>query len=230
MKLNEKLVKKINNLKTENDVSLFLERISPEEFFAVIKYFYKPNEMLYEITYKDIKKDIGKMVSRTVKTLVNGTKYEGVTKDGMIMFTTLSAKHSENGLTYVEKIVPVELSDVLAMDDLLDKEKVNLAISGDLKMSCSCPAFKFWGFQYILTQLDAVEGEEETRAPKPYPKNPEKRRNTKLEGVVCKHLYLVIQVLPFHINNIVRDYRNAGVLPPKKQVVKKESPTEEKTT
>lgn len=51
------------------------------------------------------------------------------------------------------------------------------------KVFCNCPAFKFWGFEYILTRKGSVYGEGEKRYP--IEKNPD------LKGVFCKHLWVI---------------------------------------
>jgi len=67
--------------------------------------------------------------------------------------------------------------------------------SGDILVHCPCPSFKFWGFQYIMTQLDSAI-------------IPEKRyphiRNPQLHGVCCKHLNRTLKVLPFYLGDIAR--------------------------
>ena len=63
----------------------------------------------------------------------------------------------------------------------------------DIQIHCGCPSFKFYGYQYILTQLNASIIPE-TRFPH--------IRNPLLKGVACKHCRRTIKVLPFHLGNI----------------------------
>jgi len=131
--------------------------------------------------------------------------YRGVSKRGLVYFRTNSA--TTPGLYWHQYI---ELSDIeeairlQARDRLMSNvDVVNLAVFGDLKFHCNCPAFKYYGFQYMATELD-------------YAIVPESRpptiRNPNLEGTVCKHLYQVLQRLPMHITVIARDMVSVGLL------------------
>lgn len=73
------------------------------------------------------------------------------------------------------------------------------ALSGDLKLYCSCPAFKWWGQYYFLSSTGSVFG----RRSKIYPVV----NNPKLRGALCKHLYLVVGNLHAHLPLIVRDVK-----------------------
>ena len=55
---------------------------------------------------------------------------------------------------------------------------------GDVELLCTCPAFLYWGYKYITSQLDLNVGPPENRAPTI--RNPDQR------GVVCKHLDLAM--------------------------------------
>lgn len=85
------------------------------------------------------------------------------------------------------------------MYDLVNDTSVNpneaarlLLWGGNIRMHCNCPSFSFWGFQYILTQLDASIYAED-RFPKV--------RNPQLKGITCKHGRRVLKVLPFHLGD-----------------------------
>jgi hypothetical protein len=67
--------------------------------------------------------------------------------------------------------------------------------SGNIRIHCGCPSFKYYGFQYILTQLDAAIVPEER-----YPHI----RNPHLRGVVCKHANRSLKVLPFHLGDMAK--------------------------
>ena len=66
---------------------------------------------------------------------------------------------------------------------------VKRAINGNLLVFCNCPAFKWWGHQYIMTTTKSIIPGFENRI---YPKI----RNPQLKGKVCKHLYTVLLDLP----------------------------------
>jgi hypothetical protein len=65
--------------------------------------------------------------------------------------------------------------------------------SGNIRVHCGCPSFLYWGYQYILTQLDAAMRPEE-RFPH--------IRNPLLRGILCKHLRRTIKTLGFHLGDM----------------------------
>lgn len=66
---------------------------------------------------------------------------------------------------------------------------------GNVRLHCNCPSFAFWGFQYILSQLDASIYYED-RFPVV--------RNPQLRGIACKHLIKTLTVLPAHSGDMAR--------------------------
>lgn len=92
---------------------------------------------------------------------------------------------------------------------ITDRDVVNLAIFGDLKVYCDDLSFKYYGWQYMAWKLDyGLEPEE----------RPPVKRNPRLEGTVCKHLYAALDVLPFYMSEITRDLRKLGFLSKGKEV------------
>jgi len=80
-----------------------------------------------------------------------------------------------------------------------DKSRVDLRkLAGEfmdkvhIQLSCDCPAFLYWGSDYILSlsKYNAKYGDKETRPPK--------IRNPKQYGAYCKHIAAVMRVLPFY--------------------------------
>ena len=68
-------------------------------------------------------------------------------------------------------------------------------------MHCTCPAWLYWGYQYIGTKKDyAIE--KETRAPV--------KRNPNLKGSVCKHLDNCLLILPWLATKISSDLTKQG--------------------
>lgn len=65
----------------------------------------------------------------------------------------------------------------------------------NLQVHCGCPAYLFWGMNYILTQADAAIVPEVR-----YPHI----RNPHLKGIVCKHLNRCLKVLPFHLGDMAK--------------------------
>lgn len=103
----------------------------------------------------------------------------------------------------------VQLCDLQAALDLqkkdpsiTDRDVVNLAVFGDIRVFCDDLSFKYYGWKYMAWQLDyGMEPED----------RPPDKRNPRLHGAVCKHLYAVLSVLPFHLSEITRDLSKAGV-------------------
>jgi hypothetical protein len=133
-----------------------------------------------------------------------------------VWFRTFSSEYPKNGLVYQQEIKLVDLAEALQLEGTSLKDKVRIAMNGDVAVRCTCPSFSFHGFAYILTQLDAgAEGKikyavskgktnevPETRFPKV--------RNPGLRDVTCKHLALVLELFGGHWNSIVRDLRVQG--------------------
>lgn len=73
----------------------------------------------------------------------------------------------------------------------------------DIRVSCSCPAFLYWGAQWNLHQRDGLLGE-----PRPLLQAPTERLDLRTNFVICKHCKAVFErILPsvqHNINNILR--------------------------
>lgn len=75
----------------------------------------------------------------------------------------------------------------------------------DLDLYCDCPAFLYWGYKYLATQLDYVDKDnKETR--------PAKKRNPTDRGSVCKHLNITLRAMsdnrikPYIIEYLVDEF------------------------
>ena len=119
---------------------------------------------LDELTRKELVTDVDKWTKDKAR-LVRKAVYLGITEDYTVFFRvpSVTAKPSTN---YTVKIKLVDYPDVAEDKDLTVREKVRLAIAGDLQISCTCPAYLYFGYKYILTQLDANETNPEHRFPK----------------------------------------------------------------
>jgi hypothetical protein len=74
---------------------------------------------------------------------------------------------------------------------------------GDLLVHCDCPAFKWWGYNYIITSRRAIyPGKELTIYPK--------IRNPRLVGTVCKHLIQVLAKMPQDDKAIYKELNKPG--------------------
>lgn len=157
-----------------------------------------------------------------------GTEYSDL-RGMSVFFRTYSSEYDENRTIWTQEIVLLDLPEALQMRDLMLLERVRLAMKGDVLVRCDCPAFLYWGFAYILSQLDGVSdgqyyggwsipGRPPTE-PGKYPEDPPgkppyhistHRRNWKQLNVMCKHLMFVGQVFPFHANSVTADLTKQG--------------------
>lgn len=151
-----------------------------------------------ELTRKDLIADVDKWTKDKAR-LVRKAVYLGITEDYTVFFRvpSVTARPSTN---YTVKISLVDYPDIAEDKDLSVQEKVRLAIAGDLKISCTCPAYLYFGYKYIMTQLDSNESDAEHRFPK--------IRNPKLNGVMCKHCYIAMQAFPMNWSSIAKDIEN----------------------
>jgi hypothetical protein len=157
---------------------------------------------LDELTRKELVSDVDNWTKDKAKK-VRKAVYLGITEDYTIFFRvpSVTAKPATN---YTVKIKLVDYPEIAEDKDLSVKEKVRLAIAGDLKISCTCPAFLYFGYKYILTQLDTNESGPEHRFPK--------IRNPKLHGVMCKHCYTAISAFPLNWTRIAKDIKDENFL------------------
>lgn len=155
-----------------------------------------------ELTRKDLIADVDKWTKDKAR-LVRKAVYLGITEDYTVFFRvpSVTARPSTN---YTVKISLVDYPDIEEDKDLSVEEKVRLAIAGDLKISCTCPAYLYFGYKYIMTQLDSNESDAEHRFPK--------IRNPKLNGVMCKHCYIAMQVFPLNWSSIAKDIKDKNFL------------------
>lgn len=148
-----------------------------------------------ELTRKDLVKDVDTWTKNKTK-LIRRAVYLGITEDYTVFFRVPSVT-SDPPTNYTVKIQLVEYPDIENDEDLTVREKVRLAIAGDIKISCTCPAYLYFGYKYILTQIDANSSDDEHRFPK--------IRNPKLQGIMCKHCYAAIKAFPLSWTRIARD-------------------------
>lgn len=165
----------------------------------------------------------------------HGTRYVGLR--GMnVYFQTFSSEYAQNRKIWTQEIMLLDLPETIGMRDMLMKDRVRLAMRGDVLVRCNCPAFLYWGFAYILSQIDgAAQGQyyggwkipgRPPTEPGLYPedRNPEtggkdgnppyyigrRRRNWMQLNTLCKHLMLVGQVFLGHWNSVVSDLKKQG--------------------
>lgn len=157
-------------------------------------------ERVDELTRKEILKDVESKVKKRAKILKNPV-YLGITKDYVVHMRVESS--TGNG-SYVVRIKLDEYSDLEGLKDLSTKEKVRLAISGDLSVHCDCPAFKYWGYEYIVTQLGTNSHTDQGIYPEV--------RNPRLEGILCKHCYRALKIFGKYWSKISKDIEELNFL------------------
>lgn len=117
-------------------------------------------------------------------------------KNRELMFLTHSV--TDPKLVYTERI---ELSD-LDIDAILNAKKFrdieNLIKNGNIKIYCSCPAFHYWGYQYMAWKR-GYGLVKETRRPK--------IRNPYEKGYLCKHLYAIMLVFPLLARPVANKFK-----------------------
>ncbi len=77
-----------------------------------------------------------------------------------------------------------------------DLDKLSAALGDDVRVHCTCPDFRYGGFQYVGTQLD-YSLRTEDRFPSV--------RNPKEEGTVCKHLTYLLGQLDHYTDDVAAD-------------------------
>ncbi len=159
------------------------------------EHFYKETfdtHLLNEFTYKDMLRiiDPRDLPHRDYAPLIPYVRYVGTEKNIMKFFVPSPTKINMWN-TYIEF---VEWDSQVVDTKITPTEAARLLLwSSDIRVHCGCPSFIFWGYQYILTQLDASIYSEER-----YPHI----RNPNLKGIVCKHLRRTLKVLPFHLGDM----------------------------
>lgn len=164
-----------------------------------------------EMDYRSIMGDIipnsvvgarnNKLPYRDWAPLIPFVRFVGFKKNTMKFFVPNKYNGWETYIQFPEWMEQVQDTSINA------NEAARLLFwGGNLRVHCGCPSYLFWGFQYIMTQLDAAIVPE-TRYPH--------IRNPELKGVVCKHLRKTLKVLPFnlgHIASAINEQRRAAGL------------------
>lgn len=158
------------------------------------------HQSMTEATYKEIASLIdGNFLNQKIRAEeLKGIQLEGFEDDTM-QFRIESSKFLENGIRY-QCLVKFDEWDDYGQDvDFNFPEKARLLLwVGNIRLWCGCPSFLYWGYQYILTVLDASIYPEER-----YPEI----RNPGERGSVCKHLNRILRVLPFYSGHIAKELK-----------------------
>lgn len=177
--------------------------------------------LLREYTYKQLK-DMSKSSDpeRLKKAKKSSAKYMGLDDNNNIVFVVTAEdpkKNKDSGkpTSYITKVKMNELDWVIEVNEqegreINDRDIVRLALGGDLQVSCTCPAAKYWGQQYKGTKEKYSLVKNDIKP----------TRNIPLQ-TVCKHTLATLIALPFWNNSIVRDLRGNGTIKPKVKKGKK---------
>jgi len=162
---------------------------------------------LDELRAKDLRKDQQwPGTQQRIRTQNLSPTYKGISKDGTVYFETNSGTYGPS-VKWRQRIVLLELRDAIKLQkgdpSMTNRDVVTLSVLGDIKTHCVCPAYIYYGWQYINWELGSGI-EPEARFPA--------KRNPRLVGTGCKHIQAVLQTMPFHISEITRDLVRQGVL------------------
>lgn len=167
-------------------------------------------ERLDEVTVKDLAQAISpsSLPHRDYLPFLKSVNYKGMRGDTMKFHVPspprrkrrkVSPYYVAPGYVYNGWNTYVRFNDwwtVLDDASLKPQEAGRLALwSSNVALHCHCPAFKYYGYQYILSQLDAAIVPEERF---PHTRNPQ------LKNVACKHLRKVIPAVLFYSGTLAQ--------------------------
>tara|TARA_B100000745_G_C20145123_1_gene392655 strand:- start:465 stop:1160 length:696 start_codon:yes stop_codon:yes gene_type:complete len=169
------------------------------------------HRQLNEADYKEIQMFIDKSF---LKQQVRADALEGVVgpsvEDESLIFRVKSSKHKDNRLVYSNIVKLHDWPLFIEDNNYTSLEKARaLMLQGNISVHCTCPSFLFWGYQYLLTQIDAAMVPE---------KRPPNIRNPQQRGIICKHLNRTFRSYPFFIGDFAK-YINKNHPTTKKDVV-----------
>jgi hypothetical protein len=164
------------------------------------------NTQLSEATVKEIKSlfDDDFLRQRERATELEGFRKFGFKGDTLTYYVPSSKSrepgHAMEGKGYHVKVQFVQWPQLVEDVDLNANEAAWMAYwIGDVRLSCTCPSFLYWGMQYLCTSIDAAIYPE---VRKPVKMNPQER------GIVCKHLRRVLDYLGTNLTDISTEFRN----------------------
>jgi hypothetical protein len=129
---------------------------------------------------------------RDYAPLIKYVRYVG-TKGNIMKFFVPSSTRINRWSTYIQFS---QWAEQVRDTSITAPEAARLLLwAGDIRIHCACPAYLFWGMQYIDTMLD-IAIFPETRFPA--------IRNPQLKGIACKHLLRTLRTLPFHLADMAQ--------------------------
>lgn len=156
---------------------------------------------LNEATYKELAQliDPSFLSQAQRKAKLTGIRAIGFEPENTLNFNVNSSEYDKNRIRYVNSVLFDEWEQIGTDQELSHIERARMLLwVGNIRLHCTCPAFLYWGFQYMLSVLDSAIYPEQ-RFPA--------QRNPKERGIVCKHMARVLEVLPFHSGDIAREIR-----------------------
>jgi hypothetical protein len=177
------------------DANAIMRAHRPVLQFSLREIFCSPQ--LNEATYKQLAALIDANFLRQGERAqaLRGVFYKNFDHDTMVFYVT-SSEEELNGIQYLNLVKFLAWDEYGGNPDMTPREKATqLLWMSDIQVHCDDPSFLYWGYQYILTQLNA------SVYPEPRPpviNNPHQR------GIVCKHLNRVFRSLPFYIGDIAK--------------------------
>ncbi len=185
-----------------------------EHHMPFLRFNMQEVNILNELTYKDIAGGInGAFLNQKVRAdaldpiefigmvdSVTGRDNRRFYSDtrNISLFNVKSSEYSENGIIYPNTVAWEDWDEVGNDPDTPSyRDKALFLIwASNVRLNCTCESFFWWGYQYILTQLDASI----------FPVNvAPKVRNPNVHGVVCKHMNRVLRSLPFYTGEIAAE-------------------------
>ena len=192
---NNKIVKNVDNYRHEckdgTDGEMKVEKIlnKKDEVNESFEIHRTDSGYLLEASMGQLKRTtLTQDPTRAKKSKNVQSKYLGISKYGVLNFSTSSETHS--GVQWYQEVQFPSFTgfmNIVKEGDEIDATDVKKAMQSDnIKISCDDPSFLYWAWKYKAWR-DVYGLEKETRAPK--------RNNIRLKGALCKHLYSVIELL-----------------------------------
>lgn len=170
---------------------------------------------LFEISIQDLKKGSKKSVTLDSKKIT--ATLENVTVNdlgGVAVFFNVQSQ-TDPSKSYRTVVVLSDFRFVRFHDDVSLKDKIRLALDGDVFVGCNCPAQLWHGYEYQMKQLSASSDSSVHVPPSPYThlRDPKKYpfiKNPNLEGTTCKHLQTALTIIKANWNEIVSELKALG--------------------
>jgi hypothetical protein len=180
-----------------SDINAIMRTHRPVLQFSMRELYTLPQ--LNEITYKDMVTRIDpNFLRQGIRAqALRGVKFKQFDGDTMV-FDVTSSEIDLNGINYLNLVKFLSWDDFGGDPDMTPRKKaLRLLWESDIQVHCDDPSFLYWGYQYILSQLNPSGSIYQEPRP-PVVNNPSQR------GIVCKHLNRVLRSLPFYNGDIAK--------------------------